>query len=50
MKFTLLGEQTTCYIPRDRKEIFKSENGLKYVLAETGDTYDIIAKTSYEEK
>ena len=28
---------------RDRKEIFKSENGLKYVLAETGDTYDIIA-------
>ena len=28
---------------RDRKEIFKSENGLKYVLAETGDTYDLIA-------
>ena len=28
---------------RDRKQIFKSENGLKYVLAETGDTYDIIA-------
>ena len=28
---------------RNRKEIFKSENGLKYVLAETGDTYDIIA-------
>ena len=28
---------------RDRKEIFKNENGLKYVLAETGDTYDIIA-------
>ena len=28
---------------RDRKEIFKSENGLKYVLAETGDNYDIIA-------
>jgi len=28
---------------RDRKEIFKSENGLRYVLAETGDTYDLIA-------
>ena len=28
---------------KDRKEIFKSENDLKYVLAETGDTYDIIA-------
>lgn len=28
---------------RDRKEIFKSENGLKYVLAETGDNYDIIS-------
>ena len=28
---------------RDRKEIFKSENGLKYVLAESGDNYDIIA-------
>ena len=28
---------------RDRKEIFKSENGLKYVLAETDDSYDIIA-------
>ena len=28
---------------RDRKKIFKSENGLKYVLAETGDNYDIIA-------
>jgi len=28
---------------KDRKEIFKSENGLKYVLAETGDTYDVIA-------
>ena len=28
---------------RDRKEIFKSENGLKYVLAETDDTYDVIA-------
>jgi len=29
---------------RDRKKIFKSDNGLKYVLAETGDTYDIISK------
>ena len=28
---------------RDRKEIYKSENGLKYVLAETGDNYDIIS-------
>ena len=28
---------------RDRKEIFKSENGLRYVLAEIDDTYDIIA-------
>ena len=28
---------------RYRKEIFKSENGLRYVLAETGDTYDLIA-------
>ena len=28
---------------RDRKEIFKSENGLKYVLAQTGDNYDVIA-------
>tara|TARA_B100000963_G_scaffold356145_1_gene375684 strand:+ start:402 stop:1298 length:897 start_codon:yes stop_codon:yes gene_type:complete len=28
---------------RDRKEIYKSENGLKFVLAETGDNYDIIS-------
>ena len=28
---------------RDRKEIYKSENGLKYVLAEAGDNFDIIA-------
>lgn len=27
-----------------RKEIYKSENGLKYVLALKGETYDIIAK------
>ena len=28
---------------RERKKIYKSENGLKYVLAETGDNYDIIS-------
>jgi len=28
---------------RERKKIFKSENGLKYVCAEKHDTYDIIA-------
>lgn len=28
---------------KDRKKIYKSENSLKYVLAETGDNYDIIS-------
>ena len=28
---------------KDRKEIFKSANGLKYVLSNIGDTYDVIA-------
>lgn len=28
---------------RERKKIYKSENGLKYVLAEAGDNYDIIS-------
>jgi hypothetical protein len=28
---------------KDRKEIFKSENGLKYVLSNLGDTYDMLA-------